>query len=169
MRDSKGRFIKGHSLGLRFGVGQKMFVPKKGQHMSPQTEFKKGQIAPNKDKSMWAGRKQNLKIKHFSGENHWNWKGGITPINEKIRRTIEYEEWRKAVFERDNYTCQLCGEIGGVLHADHIKDFSSYPEFRFELSNGRTLCKNCHLKTDNWGMRGKEKKNVPISGLRIGS
>ncbi len=86
------------------------------------------------------------------GKNPW-WKGGITPINEAIRKRAEYRKWRISVFERDNYTCLLCGQRGGRLNADHIKPFSLFIELRFEISNGRTLCVNCHLKTDTWGNR----------------
>ncbi len=92
------------------------------------------------------------------GEKSRFWKGGITPINRAIRNSIEYINWRRGVFERDNYTCVLCGIRGHkglgkrvVLNADHIKPFATYPELRFELSNGRTLCVDCHRKTDTYG------------------
>jgi len=87
------------------------------------------------------------------GEKSPHWKGGITPINEKIRKSIEYKFWRKTVFERDNYTCVLCKKYGVKLNADHIKRFSDYPEFRFDIDNGRTLCEPCHRKTDTWGRK----------------
>jgi len=92
----------------------------------------------------------------YTGERASNWKGGLTSINHAIRNSLEYEEWRTKVFERDLYTCQDCGQIGGYLEADHIKTFSLYPELRFEVSNGKTLCKPCHkIKTredleQNW-------------------
>ena len=88
---------------------------------------------------------------NYSGSKHHAWKGGISPINAKIRKSIEYREWRQAVFIRDKFTCVLCGEIGGRLHADHIKPFSLFPELRFDLGNGRTLCKECHLGTPTYG------------------
>lgn len=79
------------------------------------------------------------------------WKGGVTSDNEKFRKTKDYALWRVAVFMRDDYTCQECGEKGGELNADHIKPFSLYPELRLAIDNGRTLCKSCHMKTDTWG------------------
>jgi len=89
------------------------------------------------------------------GKKNCNWKGGITPINEKIRKSPKYNNWRTEVFEKDNYTCQKCGQIGGNLRAHHIKSFSNYPELRFEVSNGLTLCEDCHKETDNYGERVK--------------
>jgi len=98
------------------------------------------------------------------GKNNPMWKGGITPINAIIRGSSKYKQWRKAIFERDNYTCQECNERGGRLNADHIKSFAHYPELRFELSNGRTLCIDCHKKTENYGGKSKcptQKKSIP--------
>src|SRR3990167_4778238 len=87
------------------------------------------------------------------GVKHSNWKGGITPKNIAIRKSSEYKEWRKKVFERDKYTCQLCGIKGGDLEVDHIKTFFEFPELRFSLGNGRTLCISCHKKTPTYGRR----------------
>ncbi len=85
-----------------------------------------------------------------SGSNSVQWRGGRIKEKEKIRKSPEYKSWRKTVFERDGYTCVWCGQIGGQLNADHIKPFSLYPEFRFDIDNGRTLCIDCHKKTDSW-------------------
>lgn len=89
------------------------------------------------------------------GETHYNWQGGITPINRRLRHSKEYREWRKTVFERDNYTCQMCGIRGGELHPDHIKPFAYFPELRFDVANGRTLCAPCHRQTDTWGANAR--------------
>jgi 5-methylcytosine-specific restriction endonuclease McrA len=83
-------------------------------------------------------------------ENNANWQGGITPIHAAIRNSKEYVLWRKAVFERDNHTCIWCGKRGGNLHADHIKPFAQYPELRFAIDNGRTLCIPCHRTTETY-------------------
>jgi len=92
-----------------------------------------------------------LKYPAFSKENHWNWKGGITNPNEAIRKSAEYKNWRRSVFNRDGFKCTECGIKGGYLHADHIKPFALFAELRFDVNNGRTLCKSCHEKTETYG------------------
>jgi hypothetical protein len=88
-----------------------------------------------------------LRKKHseaIKGEKHPNWQGGKTPDSLRVRRSQDTRIWRESVFERDGYTCQECGKKGVYLHAHHIKRFSEYPELRFDLSNGITLCRDCH-------------------------
>ena len=63
---------------------------------------------------------------------------------QSLRTTTEYATWRTNVFERDNYTCQHCKQHGGALNAHHKKAYADYPELRVELSNGITLCEECH-------------------------
>lgn len=94
------------------------------------------------------------------GEFHHSWKGGVMTETRKIRQSLEYKLWREAVFKRDNYTCIWCGirSAKGVrvyLHADHIKSFALFPELRFSIDNGRTLCRPCHLTTNTYGGRTK--------------
>lgn len=120
-----------------------------GLHFSKNTQFKKGIVPWNKGlKGYRAGSKNN------------NWKGGITPINLKIRTSTEYKFWRKSVFMRDNYACIWCGDDrGGNLEADHIKPFAYFPELRLDINNGRTLCTNCHKQTDTYAGKGCKRKN----------
>jgi len=99
----------------------KMSLTKKGKHYSRATEFK-GVIGPQSP----------------------HWKGGITPINMKIRGSDKYTNWRNQVFKRDNYECCCCLNKG-YLHAHHIIPFSQDKSQVFDIRNGITLCKSCHF------------------------
>jgi hypothetical protein len=90
------------------------------------------------------------------GEKSHFWKGGVTDINDIIRNSVEYRLWHEAVFKRDNWTCRFCNQRGGELHADHIKPFAYFPELRFAIDNGRTLCKECHRKTPTYGWKSRK-------------
>jgi len=129
-----------------------------------KTCFKKGHKSWNSgtNKSGMAGKKHSritkdkMRNAHL-GEKSYRWTGK-SEENFRLRRSSKYADWRKAVFQRDNYTCQICKArsmkgIKVVLEADHIKQFALYPELRFDLNNGRTLCAPCHRKTDTWGVR----------------
>jgi len=74
------------------------------------------------------------------------WKGGITPENKLARTVASYREWRKAVFERDDFTCHQCQKRGNQIHAHHIESFADNPEKRLLVENGVTLCEQCHSK-----------------------
>lgn len=91
----------------------------------------------------------------MSGYNNPRWKGGTTDFRNRFQSTTAYKEWRKQVYERDGYKCVECGVAGnGVnLNADHIKPFSTHPELRLDLDNGRTLCVDCHKLTPTYGWK----------------
>ncbi len=78
------------------------------------------------------------------GENSPNWKGGVSSKNDLIRASKKYKEWRIQVFKQDNDTCQKCGQFDVELSTHHIEGFAGNPELRVEVSNGVTLCEECH-------------------------
>lgn len=94
--------------------------------------------------------KANLKKSH-KGANHPNWIKDRTQLKQRPR--YEMTIWRLAVFQRDNYTCQDCGIRGYKLQADHIKSYAKYPELRWDINNGRTLCIDCHKNTQSYGRK----------------
>jgi 5-methylcytosine-specific restriction endonuclease McrA len=90
----------------------------------------------------------------FSGEKSPNWRGG--KMRNKQGNT-KYRHWRKKIFERDDWTCQHCGKRGVYLEAHHTHSWAHFPNERYNLENGITLCKECHKETDNY--KGKNKKS----------
>lgn len=102
------------------------------------------------------GRKKSPKAYSFpKGEKHPLWKGGNSRWYKEGYWTPEYHKWRQEVFERDDWTCQTCGnrcskENPVYLTAHHIKSWARFPESRFDVDNGLTLCSECHKKTDNF-------------------
>ena len=113
-----------------------------------------------------------------AGENCHFWKGGVSKVNRGERNnfqsSLEYRNFRREVLIRDNYACVLCGDHsykgrGGhcYLHVDHIKPYSLYPELRLDLNNARTLCKDCHYKTDTYGAKVYRKNPSLLSLWKI--
>ena len=152
-----------------------------GKHHSEETRKKMSEAKNRLYKSGWKVWNYG---KHFSeetkekirkaranqkniprGENHYFWKGGISPLKRRLATCFRRREWRRAVFERDKFTCQQCGVRGGYLEADHIvplyiilkeNKITTFEEaMRYEplwnVNNGRTLCRFCHNKTETWG------------------
>jgi hypothetical protein len=129
-------------------VGRKAPTPFTKEHKLKISVANKGRIrTPEQRRKLGESRK---------GEKSHFWKGGISTANELARKSVEYAIWREAVFKRDNYTCQDCGAHSGHgkrvdLHADHRKPWALFPELRFAIDNGKTLCVPCHKKTPTFG------------------
>ncbi len=89
----------------------------------------------------------------FAGEAHPSWKGGKRP------RNGAHTTWAERVVTRDKATCRACGATGVELHAHHLKPYKQFPELRYELSNGITLCAPCH-----WNAHSASNENAVNSG-----
>lgn len=152
--------IEGRKLSLKTEIRQKAMATRKAKYgYINSIEARKKQSIYRSKNTGWKHRKDTLikmrntalNNKNWSKGNNPSWEGGISPINQRIRSSTEYKLWRKAVLERDNYTCIWCFVKDVPLQADHIKPFAYFPELRFAIDNGRTLCVPCHKTTDTYG------------------
>ncbi len=192
LHPNKGCFQKGHRLNLKpsifrdcpychksFELDKKNPATKYCCHECSVSDLMTGKPKSEEHKRKikehharyWASHKMsNEHIQKFiralkpyqSGEKHWNWKGGITPLLKKLRMVSSYNRWRKEVFKRDNYTCQKCQKVGGKLRAHHIVSFAKLVfdknwELLWNSKNGITLCMDCHSLTDSYARRYSKK------------
>lgn len=87
------------------------------------------------------------------GKDCHSFKDGKVAERRGERFSKEYKQWRFDVYSRDKFTCQLCGDNrGGNLHAHHILGFADYPDIRFYVPNGLTVCEECH-KEIHYGIK----------------
>jgi|SRR3990167_9252541 len=109
-------------------------------------------------------REKRAKQVNPSGQIHWNWKGGTSPLRKRIMSLGLYVGWRAKVFQRDNWICQNCGKQGGRLNVHHRNPFYKILEENqiktveqaknckelWDIVNGRTLCIPCHKQTPSY-------------------
>jgi 5-methylcytosine-specific restriction endonuclease McrA len=101
-------------------------------------KFKKYRVTCSREcASKWQAERQ-------LGERSHRWKGGLTSVEMRKRMSLQVSEWRKGVFQRDDFTCSMCGQRGGKLAAHHVKQWQHYPDLRLDINNGITLCWPCH-------------------------
>jgi transposase len=150
-----------HLKGNKYRVGKKLSK----KHKLRIKETQKGRIKSKEECTNISNSKKGIKFTKThriklslvkTGEKLFT--GFKRSINDRLRHSQYYKNWRTEVFKRDNYTCQECGKKNCYLEAHHIKPFSKYPELRFEISNGITVCRNCHAEIDSF--RIIKKRNV---------
>lgn len=136
---------------------KKISLAGKGRRMSEETKRKISKVKTgncyNYGKKMADEQKDKIRKYRLGKKFPLGYKIGIpkkTAEYVRIRMSPEYKQWRLFVFQRDSYKCQICEKIGGELQVHHIKRFSQFPESRFDLNNGVTMCIDCHKKTDTY-------------------
>jgi hypothetical protein len=125
-------------------------------------------VRPSETKRFVTCNSERCRQTNKSRDRNPNWRGGTYSDGRGKRfvdmTTKRYKSWRLSVFERDKFTCQMCGRVGGDLCADHIKPYAYFRELRYELENGRTLCVDCHKTTYKETFKWRKEQN----GLHIG-
>jgi len=114
------------------------------------SKAKKGKPAWNKGK----------KFPEISGEKNGRWiKDRTKLVKRQERNDSAYKEWRNLVLKRDNYQCKICGEKYTKEHklvVHHILPWKDYPELRYNINNGITLCQFHHPRK-----RVDERRRIP--------
>jgi hypothetical protein len=143
---------------------KKGFNPVLGKHWKLSEEIKKKAKLDGKGKWM-TGKKQSIetikkRILKISGKNHYNYFKDRTQLKKTENKmdNVQYKYWMLEVKKRDNWKCKLLSnECKGRLEAHHIFNWIDYPELRYILTNGITLCHAHHPRG-----RAEEKRMVPI-------
>ena len=119
-RDSKGKFVKGHPYGLRFGHGQKMFITPKGTHNSPKSEFKKGDTSSRKGikKPGWTNKTSFEKghtIRIGMKHNEATKKKISKALSGRKQSKELIEKRRQAIWGKERYEMQVKAILKGLM------------------------------------------------------
>lgn len=156
------QFKKGNipsNKGIPHSEEAKMKMRKKHKPLSEETrnkmsESRRGHFVSQETRIKLSEAMKRRGPKFGSESPHW--KGGKNNMNNG-RGDKKYAKWRSEVLARDNWVCQTCGLFkSGDMETHHIKSWAKFPELRYEVSNGVTLCRECHKLTDSYG--GKNLK-----------
>lgn len=74
-------------------------------------------------------------------------------IGADFRKSLAWRQLRYLALVNCGGRCQCCGASandGVVLHVDHIKPASVYPELALCLDNIQVLCDDCNIGKGSW-------------------
>jgi hypothetical protein len=94
------------------------------------------------------------------GEKNWRWVKDRTQLVKSSHKHLDgnYREWASGVKKRDRWKCRLLSsDCSGRLESHHIFNWKEYPELRYLINNGITLCHAHHPRG-----RAEEKRMIPI-------
>ena len=95
------------------------------------------------------------RTEHFKGLNCTHWikdRSKLKNRKKSFRASIAMKAWRISIFERDNFTCKICGDKSCkgnkvTINAHHIIPIKQDESLALDIDNGITLCEQCHKKT----------------------
>lgn len=98
------------------------------------------------------------------------WKGKFGPAHirykidrsslkkKELRNDPAYWGWRRDVNRRDDYKCRISNiDCNGRIEVHHILSWREFPELRYNVNNGITLCQFHHPRK-----RNEEKRLIPV-------
>jgi len=139
--------ISKQMLGNKHAVGSK-WNKKKHESMSLLLKGNKHTLGRKQPKEEIVRRTSSLPRR----ENHHSWieDRGALKKSEYKHLDVAYLEWMKAVKNRDDWKCKINNEeCRGRLEAHHILRWSKFPELRYEVNNGISLCALHHPRKIN--------------------
>lgn len=105
-------------------------------------------------------RKLSEARKKVVGPKHWRWNPDREAVKRNERNDGAYCQWVKKVKKRDNNQCRFKNkDCSGYCIVHHILSWRDYPELRYEIKNGITLCQAHHPRK-----RAEEKRLIPVFG-----
>lgn len=131
----------------------------KGKNQGPKTKECRKNISKSLiGRTLSENHKNNIS-KANVGENNGNWLGGKSIESYSVDWT---KTLKRAIRERDNYICQLCGkQQGDRAYSIHHID---YDKTNCNPNNLITLCNSCHGKTNynrkKWEIYFKNGSNI---------
>ena len=91
-------------------------------------------------------------IGYNSGSKNGKWIIDRSKLKKSERKDqdVEYVYWARSIKKRDNWKCKINNnDCKGRLEAHHILSWRDYPELRYDINNGITLCQFHHPKKWN--------------------
>lgn len=149
-------------VGNKYG---RLSVVEQGKHIGDKIAWvckcECGNITEVSGDHLKSGATQSCGCMH-RGKLHHNYNPNKTDEERLKKRYIlgkhTIDEFRNKVYQRDEYTCRVCGQVGGTLNAHHLDGWNWAKDNRFKTSNGVTLCEDCHSKFHNVYGKGNNTK-----------
>lgn len=103
--------------------------------------------------------KMSISRKGFNlGQKHYRWNPDREAVRRDLRNDPVYKQWSRSVKNRDHWKCKINNEdCNGKVVAHHILSWAKFPELRYEVNNGITLC-HAHHPTK----RAEEVRLAPV-------
>jgi len=102
----------------------------------------------NSEKPACIIKAQTTKRVTYAAQRDWSWKP-----TKKVKNFYTSRAWmrlRYDVLTRHGRKCMACGNENGVMHVDHIKPRSKYPELALAIENLQILCEQCNFGKGTW-------------------